>query len=88
MDRAPKLEIIARQGAGYNNVDVKAAEEKGIWVTNAPDATTNTVAEFALGGMIAIGKNMFLLKMCIRDRSGSSGRRRRSRGRARRHSCN
>lgn len=61
MDRAPKLEIIARQGAGYNNVDVKAAEEKGIWVTNAPDATTNTVAEFALGGMIAIGKNMFLL---------------------------
>ena len=60
MEAAPRLKIISLQGTGYNNVDVKAAEELGIWVTNAPDATTNTVAEFALGGMIALSRKLVL----------------------------
>ncbi|RGZ00477.1 hydroxyacid dehydrogenase [Clostridium sp. AM58-1XD] len=60
MEAAPKLKIISRQGTGYNNVDVKAADELGIWVTNAPDATTNTVAEFILCGMIALSRKLVL----------------------------
>jgi D-3-phosphoglycerate dehydrogenase len=41
--------VISRYGIGYDNVDVKAAEEKGIWVTNVRGYCTEEVAEHALG---------------------------------------
>lgn len=58
IENGKNLKIIARQGTGCNNVDLKAAEERGVWVTNAPDATTLAVAEFALGGLIALAKKL------------------------------
>ena len=61
LEAGTKLRIVARHGAGYNNVDLKAAEELGIWVTNAPDSTTNTVAEFTLGALIALAKRSMLM---------------------------
>jgi D-3-phosphoglycerate dehydrogenase len=62
LEAGRNLKIVARHGAGYNNVDIKAAEELGIWVTNAPDSTTNSVAEFTLGAIIAAAKRTFLLR--------------------------
>ncbi|MFR5601424.1 MAG: hydroxyacid dehydrogenase [Lachnospiraceae bacterium] len=61
LEAGKQLKIVARHGAGYNNVDVEAAAELGIWVTNAPDSTTNSVAEFTLGAIIASAKRSFLL---------------------------
>lgn len=61
LEAGKNLKIVARHGAGYNNVDLDAANELGIWVTNAPDSTTNSVAEFALGAIIAAAKRTFLL---------------------------
>lgn len=58
LEAAPKLKIVARHGAGYNNVDCDAAAELGIWVTNTPDATTNTVAEFTIGALLVLAKQM------------------------------
>lgn len=58
MEAGRKLKIIARHGAGYNNVDIQAADELGILVTNTPDATTETVAEYALGGILMAAKRM------------------------------
>lgn len=60
-----KLQIVARHGAGYNNVDVAAASELGIWVTNTPDATTESVAEFTLGAIIACAKQSFRLNKAL-----------------------
>jgi D-3-phosphoglycerate dehydrogenase len=60
LEAGKKLKIVARHGAGYNNVDLVAAEQLGIWVTNTPDATTNSVAEFTLGMIIATAKHIFL----------------------------
>lgn len=57
-----KLRIVARHGTGYNNVDIKTAEELGIWVTNTPDATTGSVAEFTIGAIIAAGKRFVELR--------------------------
>lgn len=51
--RFPKLEIIARFGVGYDNVDVHAARAAGIVVTNTPDVLTDEVADLALGLLIA-----------------------------------
>jgi D-3-phosphoglycerate dehydrogenase len=50
--RAEKLRIIARWGAGYDNIDTDSARELGIRVTNAQGAPTNAVAEFTIALMI------------------------------------
>lgn len=67
LEEAPSLKVVARHGAGYNNVDLEAAAELGIWVTNAPDSTTNSVAEFTIGAMIAAAKNTFLLSSKMKE---------------------
>ncbi len=49
MDAAPKLKIISVYGAGYDNIDIKAATERGILVTNIPDVVTDSTAELTMG---------------------------------------
>jgi D-3-phosphoglycerate dehydrogenase len=44
LSSVPGLEIVARAGVGFENIDVAAAAERGIVVTNAPDYCTNEVA--------------------------------------------
>lgn len=53
-----KLKIVARHGVGYDNVDIAAAEKLGIWVTNTPQALSDSVAEFTLAAMLAAAKNI------------------------------
>ena len=45
---SPKLRIVARHGAGYDNVDYKAAADYGVWVTNTPGANQRSVIEHGL----------------------------------------
>jgi len=45
----PYVKMISRCGTGMDNVDLSAAKELGIAVTNTPDAPTMPVAELALG---------------------------------------
>ena len=45
--------VISRYGIGYDNVDLQAAAEKGIWVTNVPGYCTEEVAEHALGLLLS-----------------------------------
>ena len=45
---APNLQIIARHGVGVDHVDLEAAAQRGIWVTNTPGATNHAVAEFTV----------------------------------------
>ncbi len=50
------LKIIGRAGVGLDNVDAKVAKEKGIKVVNTPAATSISVAELAMGHMIAASR--------------------------------
>lgn len=50
--RFPMLKIIGNFGVGYDSVDVAAAAERGIVVTNTPDVLTEEVADTALGLML------------------------------------
>ncbi len=59
MDHAPGLKIIVRAGAGYDNIDLQAATEKGIVVMNTPGQNSNAVAELALGMMVYLARNQF-----------------------------
>ena len=61
---AGKLKIAVRAGAGYDNIDLKTATEKGIVVMNTPGQNANAVAELAFGMMIFLNRNFY---------NGSSG---------------
>ena len=53
IDAANNLKIIANYGAGFDNVDINYAKEKGIIVTNAPaSASTKSTAELTFGLII------------------------------------
>lgn len=45
IDSAPNLKVIANFGAGYNNIDFEYAGEKGIYVTNTPEISTDATAD-------------------------------------------
>lgn len=52
VEAASNLELIIRAGIGLDNIDLDAAEEKGIEVRNTPTATTISVAEHTFGLML------------------------------------
>ncbi len=56
---APRLKIVVRAGAGYDNVDLAAARAKGIVVMNTPGQNSNAVAELALGMMVFMARTQF-----------------------------
>ncbi len=56
---APNLRIVVRAGAGYDNVDLAAATERGIVVMNTPGQNSNAVAELAIAMMIYMARNRF-----------------------------
>lgn len=48
MARGPKLRVIGRHGAGTDNIDLAAAERRGIAVVNTPRSNTDSVAEYVI----------------------------------------
>jgi len=56
---APKLKIVVRAGAGFDNVDLVATKERGIVVMNTPGQNSNAVAELAIAMMIYMCRNQF-----------------------------
>ncbi len=59
IDAAPELKIIVRAGAGYDNIDLEAAKQRGIVVENTPGQNSNAVAELAFGMMVMAIRNMY-----------------------------
>jgi len=59
IEAARQLKIVVRAGAGYDNVDLEAATEKGVVVMNTPGQNSNAVAELALGMMVYMNRNGF-----------------------------
>ncbi len=59
IEASERLKIIVRAGAGYDNVDLEAASEKGIVVMNTPGQNANAVAELAIGMMVFLARGFF-----------------------------
>lgn len=55
---ADRLKVIARYGVGFDNVDLEAAKAQGITVTNTPGANSVSVAELALGLILALARQI------------------------------
>lgn len=58
MAALPKLEIVSVYGVGYDAVDLAAARERGIRVTNTPDVLTKDVADLGVAMMLAQARGM------------------------------
>lgn len=55
---AGKLSLVVRAGAGYNTIDVKAASERGIYVSNCPGKNAVAVAELAFALILALDRRI------------------------------
>jgi D-3-phosphoglycerate dehydrogenase len=58
IESAGRLRHIARVGVGVDSVDIEAATERGIIVTNAPEVTADSVAEFTVSLLLSLAKNI------------------------------
>ena len=58
IDAAENLKLIVRAGVGLDNVDVNHAKEKGIEVRNTPAASSDSVAELALGHVLSLARHI------------------------------
>ncbi len=55
---AKNLKLVARAGVGTDNIDKKECEKRGIKVVNTPGASSNAVAELALGLMLCFARKI------------------------------
>jgi D-3-phosphoglycerate dehydrogenase len=58
IESASRLRHIARVGVGVDSVDIEAATERGVIVTNAPEVTADSVAEFTVSLLLSLAKNI------------------------------
>lgn len=68
---ARRLKVISKHGIGVDNIDVAAARERGIVVTNAPGASSLAVSEHAVGLMLAVLRRIVLSNRLAR--AGETG---------------
>jgi phosphonate dehydrogenase len=54
----PRLKVVACALKGFDNFDVEACTDAGVWVTIAPDLLTNPTAELAVGLAIALARRL------------------------------
>jgi D-3-phosphoglycerate dehydrogenase len=66
LEAGTKLKVVGRHGVGTDNVAVDWAEANGIWVVNTPLANGNTVAEYAIAMIMALGCDIMALDKNIR----------------------
>lgn len=66
MDALPELGLICCYGTGFEGVDRQAAAARGITVTNAGDANATSVAEFAIGLMLAASRDILVGDRLVR----------------------
>ncbi len=77
LDQAKNLKFIGRVGAGLENIDVRYAKSKGIFVAAAPEGNRNAVGEHALGMLLSLFNKLNKADREVRsgewDREGNRG---------------
>src|SRR4051794_27797269 len=58
LESNPNLRIVANHAVGYNNIDVEAARELGIRVTNTPGVLTEATADFTIALILAVTRRL------------------------------
>lgn len=66
MEQMPNLKMISSFGVGYDSVDIDAAKQRGIYVTNTPNVLNDAMAEITIGLMIALSRNLVAADKYVR----------------------
>ncbi|MFP3214589.1 MAG: D-2-hydroxyacid dehydrogenase [Nitrososphaeria archaeon] len=69
IEAGKNLKAIGRAGVGLDNIDLEAANAKGIKVVNAPESLTQSVVEIVIGFMVALSRYM-----CKADKTMKEGK--------------
>ncbi|UQS85957.1 phosphoglycerate dehydrogenase (plasmid) [Nicoliella spurrieriana] len=72
-DQLPNLKIVARQGVGYNNVDLDVAAQHGVWVTNTPGGNSVAVAEYVMNDLLTLAKDSYNVSHSMREGDSEYG---------------
>ena len=67
LERADRLQVIAKHGAGLDNVDIEAASRRDIVVCNTPGANAQSVAEHAIALLFGIRRNLHTADRHVRS---------------------
>jgi len=67
MDAMPDLKAICSWGVGYETIDVAAARQRGIVVSNTPDVLSDCVADMAWGLMLACARRIGQAERFVRS---------------------
>jgi len=67
LEACPGLKIVANVAVGYENVDVAAAEERGIVVTNTPDVLTESTADHTFALLLATARRITEADVAVRS---------------------
>ena len=60
LESCPKLKVVSMHGVGVDGIDVDAATDLGIQITNANDSNSTSVAEYAIGLLLMAAKHMVI----------------------------
>jgi glyoxylate reductase len=58
LDRAPRLRVVANVAVGFDNIEVPAATERGVVITNTPGVLTETVADFTMTLLLGTARRL------------------------------
>lgn len=64
--KGKKLKLISRYGVGYDKVDLPAARQLGILVSNTPGANSDSVADFTFALMLNMARNICHMDTAVR----------------------
>ncbi len=67
LKEAKNLKIVSNYAVGYNNIDVKACTERGIWVGHTPGVLTETTADFAFALLMASARRIVEADKFVRE---------------------
>ncbi|MFJ7972803.1 2-hydroxyacid dehydrogenase [Psychrobacillus sp. NPDC096389] len=67
MESLPNLKVVSNLAVGYNNIDVEAAKERGIVVTNTPGVLTETTADLTFALLLATARRVTEAERDLRD---------------------
>lgn len=66
LSSAPRLRVVGRAGVGLDNVDLAAAQRRGITVVHTPAAATRSVAEHTVALMLALERKLEMGSQAVR----------------------
>lgn len=59
LDKLPSLKFIATRSTGFDHIDIKSAQERGIAVSNVPTYGENTAAEFTFALILVLSRKIY-----------------------------